>query len=57
MMNIYQHFREEEQSFIDQVIDWILQVENQYTPYLTSFLNPRELFIVQSVIGDRKSVV
>lgn len=56
MMNIYQHFREEEQSFIDQVIDWILQVENQYTPYLTSFLNPRELFIVQSVIGQYDSI-
>lgn len=56
MMNIYQHFRGDEQSFIDQVVDWILQVENQYTPYLTSFLNPRELFIVQSVMGQYDSI-
>lgn len=56
MMNIYQHFREDEQSFIDQVVDWILQVENQYAPYLTIFLNPRQLFIVQSVIGQYDTI-
>ena len=44
MLNIYQHFRENEQGFIDQVIDWVAQVENQYVPYLSHFL-------------DRKSVV
>lgn len=52
MMNIYQHFRDDEQTFIDQVIDWIAQVENQYAPYLTNFLNPRQQFIVQSVLGQ-----
>ncbi len=52
MLNIYQHFRDDEQDFIDQVIDWVAQVENQYAPYLSSFLNPRQLFIVQSVIGQ-----
>lgn len=56
MMNIYQHFREDEQSFIDQVIDWILQVENQYAPYLTNFLNPRQLFIVESIIGQYDTI-
>lgn len=55
-MNIYQHFREDEQAFIDQVIDWIAQVENQYAPYLTSFLNPRQLFIVQAVIGQYEDI-
>lgn len=52
MINIYQHFRDDEQSFIDQVIDWIAQVENLYSPYLTHFLNPREIFIVQSIVGQ-----
>lgn len=56
MMNIYQHFREDEQDFIDQVIDWVAQVENQYTPYLSNFLNPRQLFIVQSVIGQYSDI-
>lgn len=56
MLNIYQHFRENEQTFIDQVIDWVAQVENQYTPYLSNFLNPRELYIVQSVIGQYEEI-
>ena len=51
-MNIYQHFRDDEQIFIDQVLDWVGQVENYYAPYLTPFLNPRELFIVQSLVGQ-----
>lgn len=55
-MNIYQHFREDEQSFIDQIVDWVLQVENQYYPYLTRFLNPRELFIIESVVGQYDQV-
>lgn len=56
MLNIYQHFRENEQGFIDQVIDWVAQVENQYVPYLSHFLNPRELYIVQSVIGQYNQI-
>lgn len=57
MMNIYQHFREDEQDFIDQVIDWVAQVENQYRPYLSNFLNPRQLFIVQSVVGQYDDIL
>lgn len=52
MLNIYQHFREDEQAFIDQVLDWVGQVENQYAPYLTPFFNPRQLFIVESIVGQ-----
>lgn len=51
-MEIYQHFRKDEQIFIEQVLDWIRQVDTQYTPYLTSFLNPRQIFIAESVIGQ-----
>ena len=56
MMNIYQHFRDDEQGFIDQVIDWLAQVENQYAPYLSSFLNPRQLFIAKSIIGQYEDI-
>jgi len=56
MMNIYQHFRDDEQPFIDQAIDWILQVQNQYTPYLTDFLNPRERFILETIVGQYDDV-
>lgn len=55
-MNIYQHFRKDEQEFIDQVIDWVAQVENQYRPYLSNFLNPRQQFIVQSVVGQYEDI-
>ncbi|WP_449539938.1 YlmH family RNA-binding protein [Ferdinandcohnia sp. Marseille-Q9671] len=50
-MNLYQHFRKEEHAFIDQVIEWKESVENQYSPKLTDFLDPREQEIVKQVIG------
>lgn len=50
-MEIYQHFREEEQSFIDQVLSWIEQVERTYQVKLTDFLDPREQQIVDMLIG------
>ncbi|EXJ22850.1 hypothetical protein, contains S4-like RNA binding domain protein [Alkalibacterium sp. AK22] len=56
MENVYQHFRPEEKAFIDQVTDWLRQVEMQYTPYLTPFLDPREQFIVKSIAGQHDEV-
>lgn len=56
MNNIYQHFRKEEQSFIDQVLDWVTQVNVQYVPYLTTFLNPRELYIAQTIVGQYEDI-
>lgn len=52
MMDIYQHFRKEEQVFVEQIFDWIQQVNTQYVPYLTNFLNPRQIFILKSVMGQ-----
>lgn len=51
-MDIYQHFRKDEQIFIEQTLDWVRQVNTQYAPYLTSFLNPRQIYIAKSVIGQ-----
>ncbi|MFD1067215.1 YlmH family RNA-binding protein [Oceanobacillus locisalsi] len=50
-MEVYQHFRKEEQPFIDQVLSWKDQVERSYIPKLTDFLDPREQEIVQMLIG------
>ncbi len=50
-MEIYQHFRKEEHAFIDKVLEWKRYVENQYSPKLTDFLDPREHDIVKQVIG------
>lgn len=55
-LNIYQHFREEERLFIDRVLHWKSFVEDSYSPKLVDFLDPREQYIVQSVIGTNSFV-
>ena len=51
-MSIYQHYREEEHSFVDQVLTWKEQVERYYTAHLTDFLDPRERQIIKYIIGE-----
>lgn len=50
-MDIYQHFRKEEHTFIDQVLSWKEEVERSYRRKLTDFLDPREQQIVDMLIG------
>lgn len=54
-MDIYQHFRKDEQPFIDKVISWKEQVERNFQPRLTDFLDPREQQIVKMLIGGESS--
>ncbi|MFC0271212.1 RNA-binding protein [Metabacillus herbersteinensis] len=56
MNGIYQHFREEERHFIDQVLEWKEDVLTQYGPKLIDFLDPREQEIVQTIIGENTEV-
>ena len=56
LSNVYQHFRKDEHSFIDSIIGWFEQVENQYAPYVTDFLNPREAFILETLIGKKSDI-
>ena len=56
VMDIYQHFRPEERQFIDQVLGWIDQVQMQYVPRLTDFLDPRELEITRMLVGTNGDV-
>ena len=49
MENVLQHFRKEEQPFIEQVVSMIREVEDRYAPKLTDFLDPRQQFIVDSI--------
>ena len=51
-MSIYQHYREVEHSFVDQILTLKEQVEMFYITQLTDFLDPRERQIVRSVIGE-----
>ncbi len=52
MEHLIQHFRKDEQPFIEQVVSWQREVEDRYAPKLTDFLDPRQRFIVMSIIGQ-----
>ncbi|MBC3060034.1 RNA-binding protein [Staphylococcus hominis] len=52
MIDIYQHFRNEEQPLIDQLLDKFEQVNQQYAPVLTSFLDPRGQYILEVIVGS-----
>lgn len=54
--SIYQHFRPEEGDLIDTAMDWVQQVLQNYAPFLTQFLDPREQYIVQSIVGQYAEV-
>lgn len=56
MEQLYQHFRKEEQSFIDLVESWIIQVQEQYSPYLTDFLDPRQQYIIEMLVGKKGEI-
>jgi len=53
---LIQHFRKEEQPFIEQIIGLQREVEDRYAPKLTDFLDPRQRFIVSSVIGQTEDL-
>ncbi|MBB5172156.1 RNA-binding protein [Texcoconibacillus texcoconensis] len=55
-MSIHDHFRRDEQPFVDQVLDWKQYVIDRYAPKLTDFLDPREQEIVRSIIGNGPDV-
>lgn len=56
MQNILQHFRKEEHPFVERVIGWKEEVENRYAPKLTTFLDPREQAIVQTIVGKSDEI-
>ncbi|API93811.1 putative RNA-binding protein YlmH [Virgibacillus pantothenticus] len=56
-MELYQHFRKEEEAFIDQVLSWREQVERTYQPKVTDFLDPREQQLVTMLIATKDSDV
>lgn len=54
--NIKQHFRPDEGSLIDELQDQISTVQSQYRPVLTTFLNPRQRFIAQTLVNGVDTV-
>ncbi|EON73196.1 RNA-binding protein [Lysinibacillus sphaericus] len=57
MEHLIQHFRKDEQPFIEQVVSWQREVEDRYAPKLTDFLDPRQRFIVTSIIGQDEAAL
>ncbi|ENH98312.1 hypothetical protein J416_01194 [Gracilibacillus halophilus YIM-C55.5] len=55
-MDLYQHFREEEYPFIDQVLSWRDHVETRYEMKITDFLHPREQKIFRTIIGNDENL-
>lgn len=49
---IYQHFHPSEGAFIDRLFDVIEQMEATYAYQLTEFLDPRQVEIARSVLGQ-----
>ncbi|MCP8616587.1 RNA-binding protein [Salirhabdus salicampi] len=56
-MDLYQHFRKDEQPFIDTVLSWKEEVERSYIPKLTDFLDPREQHIMRTIIGNHPDLI
>lgn len=56
MEHLIQHFRKDEQPFIEQVSGWQREVEDRYAPKLTDFLDPRQRFIVQSILQQSEDL-
>lgn len=52
MDSIFQHFRKEEQPFIEKVNSWVKEVEDTYAPKLTEFMDPRQRFITESIVRN-----
>ena len=50
-MSIYEHFRPDEEVFVDKVLEWKRTAEYHQVK-LTDFLDPRQQQIVSMVIGQ-----
>ncbi|MBW1605418.1 RNA-binding protein [Lactobacillus sp. Sy-1] len=49
--NIEQHFRKDEIPFLESMDDLVSQSINEYRPFLTSFLNPRQVYLLQIIVN------
>lgn len=54
--NVKQHFRPDEGPFIDELQGQIAVSESQYRPVLTAFLNPRQVYIAQTLVNRNDHV-
>lgn len=53
--NIYSHFHPDEHRFVDKAAEWVEKAE-QHQAKLTDFLDPRQQFIVESLVNRSQDV-
>ena len=51
---LYQHFATEDIPFIDKGLEWLRQVEEDYAPILSPFINPHQVFILETLGNNRE---
>lgn len=53
---MFAHFRPEERSFAERVLDWVSRALEKYQPAQTPFLDPRQQFIVKSLVNREQDI-
>lgn len=53
---IYEHFSHDERDFVDKASDWIERASKYHDMKLTDFLDPRQVFILQSLVNRSQDV-
>lgn len=56
MDNVYQHFRKDEQPFIDTIQEAQSIVTTEYRPWLSPFLDPRQQYIVDVLAANVEGI-
>lgn len=49
---LYQHFKFEERFFVKRIVDLANRVEQQYVMETTEYLDPRQVAIIRSIVGQ-----
>lgn len=55
-MSIFEHFRPEEKPFVEKIMEWAEMVSQRKDERLTHFLDPREQFILQAIVGRHSDI-
>lgn len=50
---LYQHFATEDIPFIDKGLEWLRQVDEHYAPISSPFINPHQVFILETLGNNR----
>ncbi|MGN7357706.1 RNA-binding protein [Paenibacillus sp. SAF-054] len=54
--DIYEHFHPDEREFVDRAWEWIVNAGQYHETKLTDFLDPRQVFIVESLVNRHPDV-